>query len=102
MNGGLFGGMTTQEMSDPRVAALKDLLEKRPPERDTHTTATRSAAILLMQALGREFKMDELDWLSVKMAGAWAGEAGWDRHTLVDALGRDRPQPVQQIGPQVG
>lgn len=83
-------GVQLEPEGDPRITALKDLLDKREKSRDTNTIPRRSAVILLLRTLSRDTGIEEYRWLADAMADAWAGEGGWDRHTLVDALGRDR------------
>lgn len=93
---------TFGDMHDARVAALKDLLKDRPKYRDTHTDSRRSAILILLQTWSREFEDDDYKIAAELMAEAWSGEHGWDRHTLVDALGRDRNVPQAPPGqPQV-
>lgn len=98
---GLFDDfLQTPNQGSPHVEALSKLLQNRPSPRDTNSTPGRSAILILLNTMAHELKEPDFKWMGDLMAAAWAGEGGWDRQTLVDALGRDRQQMPTVQGPE--
>lgn len=88
--------LSPTQQGNPHAEALAKVLKDRPSIRDTKSVPRRSALLVLLKTMEYELKDPAYGWLADCMAGAWAGEDGWDRQTLVDALGRDRQQTPPQ------
>lgn len=66
--------------------------------RRTHGNETRSFALLVLHAIGKQYALPQAEGMAEFMAAAWASEGGWDTERLIKAIEASTVSTVVSAG----